>query len=159
MAKRINLLIVAAFIAIGCFFWSISWQLPPDDPGMEEVGIGMFPRFCVYCIIGLSSIVAFSELAFSAQPEKSAAKIDRGGKARIALLFFMLLLFAIFFEWIGFFPGAYIFCFFTLIMLGEKNWWVRLFYPVGLLLFVYVVFIKIMGITLPAGELTDYFFM
>lgn len=141
IANLISSLMVLA-LAGAVFTMTLSF---PDLQG-SETGPAFFPRL-LSGLLGILGIV----LLFQSLRDRSS-KPDGpllGVIMVIALMFVYLLLF----TWIGFLISTPIVVLAFLLYVKVKKWSSLIALPAGVTLFIYLLFVKFLGVPLPIGEL------
>lgn len=152
MQKRIDIFFSLFFMAFCLFSWLQILDLPPtDDSG--DAGMGFFPTFCVLCILLFSCILFARCLIFSHLEAKKAPALSRESYLRLFGVLLLMLAYSLAYEWAGFYLSTWVFGASLLVFIGEKRPLVVFLYPAGLILFVYVGFVKLLGVVLPVGDI------
>ncbi len=119
-----------------------------DDQGLRSY---TFPLLIGLLLLATGGTLATS--AYRAGQDKPLEWPDQAGFRRMAVVLGSVALFVALMEFTGFPLGAAILLAFQVWYLGRDRWYVPV--AAGLLtgIVIYVVFIKVLGLTLPAGPL------
>lgn len=142
-----NILIPSCLIALSLVFLVFTF-----DFRVEEAGPAVIPRFYIFLILLLSSIVLMQ--IFSGK-EETVPKIERTGllvSAMAALIGYFLVM-----PFIGYFLSTFIFIVLMLYMLSYRRKGLIWLIAGGWVIFSYYVFYKLLYIQLPLGVFEGLF--
>lgn len=146
MSKK---LVDRAFLALLIVMAVLLYNSTASYPGIAAKTSALYVRFLAVFIGGL----AIAQLGFSLVGDHSVDKLKiTDHLPRFAGLLVALVLFAAAFETLGFFIPAAIFIPVVAFMLGYKNPLTVGLTTVGVLAFVYLVFVQLLSVNLPGLE-------
>jgi len=119
-----------------------------------KLGPAYWPRFLLFCLMGLSILVAidaFRQSKKTAPEEKKASPPDTG-KMRLLLAMGLIALYFVLLQVFGFIILTPFFLVAFMVLLGEKSKVWLLGVPVGLTILIVWAFTKAMYVPLPRGQ-------
>jgi putative tricarboxylic transport membrane protein len=148
-----------AVVALGIAYWRAASALPKPLL-QQDVGPEVFPQLIAAALIGLGAVLAVGPLvaAVLGWPVRRPASTPfapRVDATAIVLLFAGLAAYTWLFERLGFILASVLFMAFEIAVLEvERRRWPWALPAVVLLpLALYLLFVKVLGVTLPAGIL------
>lgn len=134
-------------VLAGFVFLSVLLYLSTDSfPGIAQKTSAKYVRFLAFCLGGLSLV----QLGISLLKDDHTGTLNLSSHyPRFLGLIAALLAFAFTFKTLGFFIPAAVFIPVVAIMLGQRNPVLILSTSIGLLAFVYLIFVMLLGVTLP----------
>lgn len=152
MQRCANSIASLVFFTFSLCAWMAVKALPTRGAAAEDLGADFFPYILVIAIALFSIILFVRTLVFSPADSKGPA-MAKQAVLRIGLSITMCVVYAWLYEWSGFYISTALFSLAFLILVGEKRPWVILSFIVGMEVFLYVGFYKILEVSLPEGTL------
>ncbi len=151
--KKYNLGISALLIAVSAAMLKQSNSYGSAAKG-TAMGSGVWPGILAVVMILLSCVLA-AETLLQKRREEGAEPIEfRSPRMkRIYILTGICLVFAVLLKLLGFFPSIIFLVPSSMVLLGERRPAVLAALTAGILIFVQVVFVMLLGLKLPAGLL------
>lgn len=156
-----NFIFCACMFALSGYVWYETSGYP-DYSSMAIVGPEAIPNLLAWIITILSVIVLLGEVVkilrdktyFSTQTAgaKALAKSVLGHKSgifRIVATLAMMFLYAALLKTVGFEICSAVFLVVTMLLNGVRNWKVLVLIPVGTIAVVFVVFVKLLHVSVP----------
>ncbi|MFD1067031.1 tripartite tricarboxylate transporter TctB family protein [Oceanobacillus locisalsi] len=142
--KTSNIIASTIFIIGGIlvFFYTNSF---PSTPG-EDVGSAFMPKIYASFLTILGVILLFKSIFIN----------NEEGKGNIVKIIMYILTFTIFIILIpilGFYVSAIIFLIMLLVISKERNKFYYLILPIGIIVFIYLLFQQLLNVPLPEGLL------
>lgn len=142
-----NILIPSCLIALSLVFLVFTF-----DFRVEEAGPAVIPRFYIFLILLLSSIIL---MQIFRGKEKVVPGIER--KGFLALVMAVLIGYFLAMPFMGYFLSTFIFIVLMLHMLSYRRKWLIWLIAGGWVIFSYYVFYKLLYIQLPLGVFEGLF--
>jgi len=121
----------------------------------DLVGPVLWPKIILFGIIILSGYIFIKNAFIFFKPQKLAPEVasplEKEGAFMLRLTVIMTLLYCLFLPYTGFLFSIICFQFFVLLILKVRKIHILIFYPLGLTLLLYMIFIKFLNITVPRG--------
>lgn len=138
----VDRLLLAGFILL-----SVLLYLSTDSyPGIAQKTSAKYVRFLAVCLGGLSLV----QLAVGLLPHEPGGRLSLTNHLpRFLGLIAALVAFGLSFGTFGFFIPAAVFIPLVAFMLGQRNPVLLALTTIGVLAFVYVIFVALLGVTLP----------
>ncbi len=138
---------VDRLVLLGFIILSVLLYLSTDSyPGIAQKTSAKYVRFLAVCFGGLS-IVQLCIVLF--REKQSGHFILTDHMPRFWGLIAALIVFGLCFQTLGFFIPAAVFIPVVALLLGQRNPLLIALTTVGLLAFIYLIFIALLGVTLP----------
>lgn len=152
MQRYANIIASLAFFSFSLCAWMAVKALPTRGAAAEDLGANFFPHVLVIAI-GLFSIVLFVRTLVLSPATSTAPAMTKQAMLRVGLSILLCIVYAWLYEWSGFYVSTALFSFAFLLLVGEKRPRVILTFIVGMEMFLYVGFYKILEVSLPEGTL------
>ena len=136
-------MVIAFFLLISIVFYLQSFIFPVS----REVGPGVIPRLWIFTLVPLSLLLLVKTLRNKDGVEQAGPRVD------IVLTFIgFLVVYLLVMNYIGYFLSTFIFMITGMIYLGYKNIKVMLITSATWIVFLYIIFYKILFVPLPLGK-------
>ena len=147
---RIGSVIAAIIILITSgFLYYVSLDFPPPFEGQEKIpGPAYYPRLLIICLWALCFL-----LLFRLWQGKEAVRTEFQNRHLLIISAVIMILCVWFMEKVGFFVLMPIFLIVQMRLFFYKQWSFILILTTAAMLFVYVVFYRILNVPLPLGIL------
>ena len=121
----------------------------------DLVGPALWPKIILFSVIILSGSLfiknAFIFFKTQKLAQEVASPLEKKGAFMLRLTIILTLLYCLGLPYTGFLFSIICFQFFVLLILKVKKIQILIFYPLGLTLLIYMIFIKFLNITVPRG--------
>ena len=148
--KKYNYIVAAVLLVVGIGMIVGTMDFPYH--GLSDIGGGFWPKLLggarLLCSIGLAL-----ETALKKQPDEVTIDFRSEGMKRVLIALGIMVVFSVLTYILGFFVGTFFMVISCAILLGERNKVKLLAIPVGVIVFIYVVFEMVLHTNLPAGIL------
>jgi putative tricarboxylic transport membrane protein len=133
----------------------VAWQGYALGLGeLREPGSGFAIFWAGVIAAGLALVVIFGGIAAGGA---SVASLWAGTRwPKVVLVMALLLVFGLFFEWIGFIPAALVLLLVLMRFIDPVRWWQAIPVAFGSVLGVWYAIVKLLQIQLPAGLLAPW---
>ncbi len=152
--KKYDLGVSALLIVLALLMIRSSLTLGAAASG-TAMGSGVWPAMLGVLLIVLSVIMAAQAALKKNGAPESAAPFDfrSAGMKRMVILFGILLLFAVLIKLLGFYIAILFLVPAVMRLLGEKRLWMNAALTIGILAFVYLIFVLLLDLKLTGGLL------
>lgn len=121
----------------------------------DLVGPALWPKIILFGVIILSGFLFIKNVFIFFKTQKLARKVasplEKEGAFMLRLTVIVTLLYCLALPYTGFLFSIICFQFFILLILKVRKIHILIFYPLGLTLLLYMLFIKFLNITVPRG--------
>jgi putative tricarboxylic transport membrane protein len=142
--------IVSSFIAIliAAFFFIMTYQFKDID--VQDTGPAFMPRLYA----GILIVLAFLLIVNSMRSKLKEQKNDSGSNFKLVFITMVLMTgLIILIPFIGFYISAPIVIFIFLKICKQKNLFLLIGLPLGVILFVYLLFERLLLVPIPTGSI------
>ncbi|HEV7264304.1 MAG TPA: tripartite tricarboxylate transporter TctB family protein [Falsiroseomonas sp.] len=146
-ARNPNHAIAAAVTAVAAAAFAGTFWFDPVPPGLPGLGAVEFPRLVCLVVFGLAALLALKQ--GNPPSAEDAPPVDRGAWK----VFFACLLFLPALEVVGIWGAIPVFLIVAGRIWGEVGMRTLVLNALGLTLVLWLVFVKVFGLTLPTGWL------
>jgi len=144
-----RVMVIGFFLIISTILYLQTLTFPVNS----EVGPAIVPRLWILMIVPLSLLLLFRTFKRKEKVEANGPRMD------IVLMFIgFLVVYLLIMNYIGYFISTFLFIVVGMIYLGYKNHKVTLIVATSWILFSYVIFYKILFVSLPIGKLIEGLF-
>jgi putative tricarboxylic transport membrane protein len=144
--------LVGILLSAGYFHMTLA--LPMGE--MDQPGAGVFPLL-VAGVLFVASISALWE-GWRRRANSEALDLPQGDdRIRLLKLVVLLLVYFLAIPWVGFSLGSVIFCMLLIRLLSELSWLRSAVYAVLMTAAIYLIFITVLKVSMPAGILVELF--
>jgi tripartite-type tricarboxylate transporter receptor subunit TctC len=144
-----RIMVIGFFLIISIILYLQTLTFPANS----EVGPAVVPRLWILMIIPLSLLLLFRTFKRQEKVEANGPRID------IVLMFIgFLVVYLIAMNFIGYFISTFLFIVAGMLYLGYKNHKVTLIVATSWIFFSYVIFYKILFVSLPLGKFIEGLF-
>ena len=144
-----RVMVIGFFLIISIVLYLQTLTFPTNS----EVGPAVVPRLWILMIIPLSLLLLYRTFKRQEKVETNGPRID------IVFMFIgFLVVYLLLMNYIGYFISTFLFIVVGMIYLGYRNHKVTLIVATIWILFSYIIFYKILFVSLPLGKLIEGFF-
>jgi len=151
--KRIDIISGIIGILIGGYVLITSRSFPEDV--VMKIGPAFFPEILAGGLILFSALLILQALLGKSIGEAEKLSIHRKGTQRILWALAGMIAYCAVLKPVGFIIATIPFIMFYMFLLGDRKWLSYLWVPAAITLGVYLVFEKVLVLSLPAGLLSS----
>ena len=144
--KKYNYIVAAVLLVVGIGMIVGTMDFPYH--GLSDIGGGFWPK-----LLGGALLLCSIGLALKKQPDEVTIDFRSESMKRVLIALGIMVVFSVLTYILGFFVGTFFMVISCAILLGERNKVKLLAIPVGVIVFIYVVFEMVLHTNLPAGIL------
>ena len=144
-----QILLLAAIVWMGTIFALITFSFPrPRGMMVNATSAGTIPRVWVLALVPFALLTLLPMITGKEKPDKPWKNLKLVAYVLAAIAASLLL-----FDYIGYYLSSALFIFVVMLLLKSCSKVQLIAVPVGWVIFTYLVFAKLLSVTLPAGRL------
>ena len=141
-------------ILIGTFAIWEGTKMPTDV--VMKIGPSFFPSILGGMLILFSAILLVNALRGKSKGQVEVFRLSDKGVQRGLITLVASVVFCVVLDPLGFIPTSIIFLAFMMFVMGKRNPWLLATIPVFITTAIWLVFEKVLALSMPAGVLADY---
>ena len=141
-------------ILIGTFALWEGTKMPTDV--VMKIGPSFFPSILGTMLILFSTILLVNALRGKSKGRVEAYRLSDKGVQRGLITLVASVVFCVALDPLGFIPTSIIFLTFMMVVMGKRSPWLLASIPALITAAIWLVFEKILALSMPAGVLADY---
>lgn len=155
MDHKGEIVVNGVIFATACFLFYVATTFPKFEHA-DKLGPAFWPEIILLLTIILSGMLIAKNVSDWLKKRKTGLhpviEEKQGNLKRLSVAIVVSLVYGFMVPYSGFLLSILLFQIIFLLILKVKKIWILIFYPVGLTVVIYFIFIKILYIPLPRGQ-------